>query len=98
MARRTALLLTGLPPEPSARNSFFDTPTDEAWTSWLDSLFNSPHYGEQQALRWLDLARYADSNGYEVDFDRSIWPWRDWVIDTFNEGMPFDVTEQKHAL
>ncbi len=95
LARRTSLLLTGLPPEPSVRDSFFDKPTDESWTSWLDSLFNSPHYGEQQALHWLDLARYADSNGYEVDFDRSIWPWRDWVIDSFNEGMPFDVFTQE---
>jgi len=90
LARRSSLYLTGLPPPPESLGIFLESTAAKAWTTWVASLFGSPHYGEQQALRWLDLARYADSNGYEVDQDRSIWPWRDWVIDAFNAGMPFD--------
>ena len=56
----------------------------------MDRLLASPHYGERWARRWLDLARYADTNGYEKDRPRSIWPYRDWVINALNADMPFD--------
>ncbi len=56
----------------------------------VDSLLNSPHYGEHMAVGWLDAARFADTNGYQVDRDRELWPWRDWVIKAFNANMPFD--------
>jgi len=56
----------------------------------VDRLLNSPHYGERMAVDWLDAARYADSNGYQVDRDRELWPWRDWVIGAFDQNMPFD--------
>jgi hypothetical protein len=56
----------------------------------VDRLLNSPHYGERWARKWLDLARYADTNGYEKDRNRTVWPYRDWVIKSLNEDMPFD--------
>ncbi len=62
----------------------------DAYERLVDRLLASPAYGERQARRWLDLARYADTNGYEKDRERSIWPYRDWVIDAFNNDMPFD--------
>ena len=90
LARRSALDLTGLPPELHSMQQLLDRPTEEAWNNWLDQLFGSQHYGENQALGWLDLSRYADSNGFEVDHNRSMSPWRDWVIAAFNSNMPFD--------
>lgn len=67
------------------------TAIDESqWEALVDELMDSPHYGERWARRWLDLARYADTNGYEKDRDRSIWPYRDWVVNAINQGMPFD--------
>jgi hypothetical protein len=81
LIRRLALDLTGLPPKPS----------DEAdLNDFIDHLLDSPHYGEHMAVGWLDAARFADTNGYQVDRDRELWPWRDWVIKAFNENMPFD--------
>ena len=65
-------------------------PSPEAYEHLVDSLLASRHYGERWARRWLDLARYADTNGYEKDRPRSIWPWRDWVIQALNADMPFD--------
>ena len=56
----------------------------------VDRLLNSPHYGERMALNWLDGARYADSNGYQADYERFQWRWRDWVLDAYNSNMPFD--------
>lgn len=63
---------------------------EEAWQQLVSELFASPHYGERWARRWLDLARYADTNGYEKDRERSIWPYRDWVINAINRDLPFD--------
>src|SRR5207247_8092740 len=68
--------------KPQAKNEVYD--------KLVDRLLASPHYGERQARHWLDLARYADSNGYTIDGKRSIWPWRDWVIGAFNRNLPFD--------
>ncbi|MCH2112376.1 MAG: PSD1 and planctomycete cytochrome C domain-containing protein, partial [Planctomycetes bacterium] len=90
LVRRTALDLTGLPPDLDAARDYLVKPTEASWQSWLDFLFDSPRYGENQALGWLDLSRYADSNGFEVDHARSMSPWRDWVIEAFNSNMPFD--------
>ncbi len=81
LVRRLALDLTGLPPKES---DFSDL------AAYIDRLLQSPHYGEHMAVGWLDAARFADTNGYQVDRDRELWPWRDWVIKAFNANMPFD--------
>ena len=91
LVRRLALDLTGLPPQPSEVDAFLRDSRPDAYERLVERLFNSPHYGEHIARWWFDLARYADSNGYQVDLARSIWPYRDWVIDAFNENKPFDV-------
>jgi hypothetical protein len=83
LLRRLSLDLTGLPPEPEEAATF-------SYESAVERLLASPHFGERWALPWLDLARYADTNGYEKDSRRSNWAWRDWVIDAFNADMPFD--------
>ncbi len=88
--RRVSLDLIGLPPTPDEADAFAADPSDEAYAAIVDRLLASPRYGERWARRWLDLARYADTNGYEKDRDRSIWPYRDWVIRALNEGLPFD--------
>ena len=90
LARRVALDLTGLPPSQEQLATFVKSPTNEAYEALVDSLLASKHYGERWARRWLDLARYADTNGYEKDRYRSIWPYRDWVINAINADMPFD--------
>lgn len=90
LARRTSLDLTGLPPEPAAVEAFLADRSANAFEKWVDRLLESPHYGEHIARWWLDLARYADSNGYQVDLARSSWPYRDWVINAFNRNQPFD--------
>ncbi len=88
--RRASLDLTGLPPTPAQLDQFTQDPSPEAWPAALKRLMDSPHYGEQQAQRWLDLARYADSNGYEKDAARSIWPFRDWVVQAYNQDLGYD--------
>ena len=90
LARRVALDLTGLPPPPEALDAFAKNPSDKGYEALVDTLLSSPHYGERWARRWLDLARYADTNGYEKDRQRSIWPYRDWVVKALNADMPFD--------
>jgi hypothetical protein len=90
LVRRVHLDLIGLPPTPEASEAFVRDPSPEAYERLVDDLLASPHYGERWARRWLDLARYADTNGYEKDRPRSIWPWRDWVINALNADMPFD--------
>ncbi|HEX7896711.1 MAG TPA: PSD1 and planctomycete cytochrome C domain-containing protein [Planctomycetota bacterium] len=87
LARRLSLDLIGLPPSPEEVDAFV---ADGDYDKLVDRLLASPHYGERWARRWLDLARYADTNGYEKDRARSIWPWRDWVIRAINEDLPFD--------
>ncbi len=90
LIRRVTLDLTGLPPTPEEVNAFHADPSPDAYERLVDRLLRSPHYGERMALDWLDAARYADSNGYQVDRDREMWPWRDWVVNAFNRNMPFD--------
>ncbi len=90
LARRLYLDLIGLPPTPDEADAFAADPSPDAYQNLVDRLLASPHYGERWARHWLDLARYADTNGYEKDRDRSIWPFRDWVIRALNADMPFD--------
>jgi len=90
LARRVALDLTGLPPTPEEADAFLKDPAPDAYEKYVDRLLASPHYGERWARRWLDLARYADTNGYEKDRPRSMWPYRDWVIRAYNDDLPFD--------
>jgi mono/diheme cytochrome c family protein len=90
LARRAALDLTGLPPTLDAVDRFVNDASPEAYEKYVDQLLASPAYGERWAQVWLDLARYADSNGYADDRPRTIWKYRDWVIDALNANMPFD--------
>ncbi len=93
LLRRVSLDLTGLPPTPDEIDAFLAAHHNDprrAWDDTVERLLASPHYGERQARWWLDMARYADSNGYSIDSPREIWKWRDWVIDAFNRDMPFD--------
>ena len=90
LVRRVSLDLTGLPPTPEEADAFVQNTAPDAYEKLVDRLIASPRYGERWARRWLDLARYADTNGYEKDRDRTIWPYRDWVINALNSGMPFD--------
>jgi hypothetical protein len=90
LVRRLYLDLIGLPPTPAEADAFVHDTRPDAYEKLVDHLLDSPHYGERWARRWLDLARYADTNGYEKDRPRSIWPYRDWVINALNRDMPFD--------
>lgn len=90
LVRRAYLDLIGLPPTPAEADAFVNDTDPQAYDKLLDRLLESPHYGERWARRWLDLARYADTNGYEKDRPRSIWPYRDWVINALNADMPFN--------
>ncbi|MBC7892752.1 MAG: DUF1549 domain-containing protein, partial [Sphingobacteriaceae bacterium] len=90
LLRRVSLDLTGLPPTPAEAAVFLKDTSPNAYEKAVDRLLASPAFGERWAAMWLDLARYADSKGYEKDVARSIWKYRDWVIDAFNRDMPFD--------
>jgi hypothetical protein len=90
LVRRLYLDLIGLPPSPEEADDFVNDRDPKAYEKLVDRLLKSKHYGERWARQWLDLARYADSNGYEKDRSRSIWPYRDWVIRALNDDMPFD--------
>jgi hypothetical protein len=90
LLRRVTLDLTGLPPTLSEIDAFEADPDANAYGKVVDRLLASPRYGERMAIRWLDAARYADTNGYQTDGERSMWRWRDWVIDAFNANLPFD--------
>ncbi len=90
LARRVYLDLIGLPPSPAEADAFVRDTSPDAYERLVERLLASPRYGEHWARRWLDLARYADTNGYEKDRPRSIWPYRDWVIRALNDDMPFD--------
>ena len=90
LVRRVSLDLTGLPPTIEEADAFIHDTAADAYEKLVDRLLASSRYGERWARRWLDVARYADTNGYEKDRPRSMWPWRDWVIRALNEDMPFD--------
>ena len=90
LCRRVYLDLIGLPPTPEEVDTVVNDKDPAAYEKLVDRLLASPHYGERWARRWLDLARYADTNGFEKDRYRSVWPYRDWVINALNADMPFD--------
>jgi hypothetical protein len=90
LIRRVSLDLTGLPPTPAEVDAFEKDPAANAYEKVVDRLLQSPHYGERMAMQWLDFARYADSHGFQTDSSRSMWPWREWVIRSFNENKPFN--------
>ena len=88
--RRLSLDLTGLPPEPDVVEKFLADASPDATEKFVDQLLSSPRYGERMAQKWLDLARYADTNGYHIDNHRDMWRYREWVIEAFNRNLPFD--------
>lgn len=90
LLRRVSFDLTGLPPTPDEVDAFESDVASDAYDRVVERLLASPHYGEKWGRWWLDAARYADSNGFEKDRTRSIWPYRDWVISAFNRDLPFD--------
>jgi hypothetical protein len=90
LLRRLSLDLTGLPPSPSEIAVFDAEAGVDAIAHTLDRLLESPRFGERMAWEWLEAARYADSNGYQGDNERTMWPWRDWVVRAFNENVRFD--------
>ena len=90
LIRRVALDLTGLPPTIAEIDSFLADPSPRAFETVVDHYLQSQAYGEHMARYWLDLARYADTNGYQYDTEREMWVWRDWVIDAYNRNQPFD--------
>jgi hypothetical protein len=90
LIRRVSFDLTGLPPTPPEVDAFLRDRSANAYEKVVDRLLGSPHYGERMAMRWLDAARYADTNGYQTDAERQMWRWRDWVIDAFNGNLPYD--------
>ncbi|MBI2480334.1 MAG: DUF1549 domain-containing protein, partial [Planctomycetia bacterium] len=90
LIRRLSLDLTGLPPTLAEVDAFVADKSESAYEDLVDRLLESSRYGEHMARSWLDAARYADSNGYQYDTERTMWPWREWVIQAFNDNMPFD--------
>src|SRR5262249_19926804 len=90
LIRRATLDLTGLPPTLAEIDAFVNDPSPDAYEKLVDRLLASPRYGERMVHEWLDAARYSDTNGYQNDGTRAMWPWRDWVINAFNTNMPFD--------
>jgi hypothetical protein len=88
--RRVTFDLTGLPPTPAEIDHFLGDTAPNAFEKVADRLLASPRFGERMTLEWLDVARYADSFGYQADGDMHVWPWRDWVIDAFNQNLPYD--------
>ncbi len=90
LLRRVSLDLIGLPPTPDEVDAFLADRSPGAYERVVDRLLASPHYGERMAWDWLDAARYADSNGYQGDADRTMWPWRDWAVSALNRNLPFD--------
>lgn len=90
LLRRISLDLIGMPAPENIRQQFLTSDGDDAYHILVDSLLASPHFGERWAAVWMDLARYSDTKGYERDYVRSIWRYRDWLIDAFNRDMPYD--------
>jgi len=90
LIRRVTLDLTGLPPTLAEMDDYLADTSPQAYERVVDRLLTSPHYGERMTQQWLDFARYADSNGFQVDSSRQMFEWRNWVIDAFNRNLPFD--------
>ncbi|MFN8140165.1 MAG: DUF1553 domain-containing protein [Fimbriimonadales bacterium] len=90
LIRRLSLDITGLPPTPEEVDAFLADKSKDAYEKLVDRLLASTRYGERMAMDWMDAARYADSNGYQADYERFQWRWRDWVINAFNKNMPYD--------
>ncbi len=93
LLRRLSFDLTGLPPSPAEISQFetqFARDADATVKAWINQLLARPQYGERMAVDWLDVARYADSYGFQVDREREVWPWRDWVVKAFNDNLPID--------
>jgi len=90
LIRRLSSDLTGIPPSPEEVRAFVEDASPDAYERLVDRLLASPHYGERMALGWLDVVRFADTIGYHSDTPRNVWPYRDWVIRSFNENKPFD--------
>ena len=90
LLRRVTLDLTGLPPTLEGLDAFLADTSAHAYEKAVDRLLDSPAYGEHMASMWLDIARFADTHGYQNDRDRNVWPWRDWVVEAYNENLPFD--------
>jgi hypothetical protein len=90
LIRRVTLDLTGLPPTVEEVDAFLADKAPDAYERAVDRLLNSPRYGEHMARFWLDVARYGDTHGLHLDNERSMWPYRDWVVNAFNQNMPFD--------
>ncbi len=90
LLRRVTLALTGLPPTIEEVDAFLADQSADAYEKVVDRLLASPRYGVHMALAWLDAARFSDSSGYQADWERYQWPWRDWVVDAYNANMPFD--------
>ncbi|MEC9094286.1 MAG: DUF1549 domain-containing protein, partial [Planctomycetota bacterium] len=90
LLRRLSFDLTGLPPTREETQAFLRDDSVTAYEDQVERLLESPHFGERMAMWWLDAARYADTDGYQGDATRSNWPWRDWVVQSFNQNRPFD--------
>lgn len=90
LIRRLTFDLNGLPPSLTEIEDFINDTSPQAYEKLVDRLLASPRYGERWAWEWLDVARYSDTNGFQGDFERDMWPWRDWVIKAFNDNMPYD--------
>ena len=90
LIRRATFDITGLPPTPAEVAAFLADSTPDAYEKLLDRLLASPRYGERMTADWMDVARYSDSYGFQVDHKRPMWPWRDWVISAFNRNLPWN--------
>ena len=90
LIRRLSIDLTGLPPTIGEVEGFLSDHSDQAYAKVVDRLLSSPRYGERMASWWLDGARYGDSHGYDNDLENAQWPWRNWIIESFNTNQPYD--------
>ena len=90
LIRRVAFDLTGLPPSPEQVQEFVNDTSEDAYEGMVDALLSTKDYAEHMASEWMDISRYADTHGYQDDFERTMWPWRDWVIHAFDKNMPYD--------